>query len=119
MPRLILALLMTTATASAQEASLIEHGPDKNPFASIEVRNLCAPRSSQIAQQRTFETIHGPVTIEFREHGNRCFEAPDTFRVVELPPGVAADPKQVDLIERQDIRASDYGYIHLYTFQGM
>lgn len=60
----------------------------------------------------TLETEHGPVSIQYHTIGNHNATDHDLVDVVDLPPGVAANPMHIDLPD------GDTGFVCLMEYLG-
>lgn len=108
-------LALIAAQAAAQEATYHDVTPEPGrPFGQIVVRNLCGPDDTTIR----VETPRGVVVLEWEETDSSCGAAPDVLTVRDLPPGVAANPMQLELTEA-GTGPSEPQTINLWNWEGM
>jgi hypothetical protein len=108
MTRLALAaaLAATSAQAGLERMRLL---PGEGPcFAIVSIEN----RMGRYNAVETLETDHGVVSIRYETVGNHNATDHDLVDVVDLPPGVAANPMHIDLPD------GDTGYVCLMEYLG-
>jgi len=105
------ALAATLAGPAAADVTIEHHDPHAAPFATITLHNLFESRV--VAAPLTFDTAHGPVVIEYTITWNYEPDPRDRLTILELPPGVIADPEVLSVDEQAQ------GSINLYLWQGM
>ena len=102
----VIALLATPVAAGWERMSLI---PGEGPcFALVAIEN----RMGRYNAVEALETEHGDVSIRYETIGNHNATDHDLVDVVDLPPGVAANPMHIDLPD------GDTGYICLMEYLG-
>jgi hypothetical protein len=102
----IVALCATPAIAGFERMRLL---PGEGPcFALVSIEN----RMGRYSAVETLETDHGPVSISYETIGNHNATDHDLVDVVDLPPGVAANPMHIDLPD------GDTGYVCLMEYLG-
>lgn len=103
---LLIVVCATPAVAGLERMSL--HAGDGPCFATIAIEN----RMGRYNAVETLETEHGDVSIQYETVGNHNATDHDLVDVVDLPPGVAANPMHIDLPD------GDTGYICLMEYLG-
>lgn len=100
--------LVVMAVPAFAERMTLEEGMG-HCFAVVVIANTAGTYN----QAETLETVHGPVVLYYKTIGGHNATDGDEVSVLELPPGVVAEPSFMELPD------GDTGYVCLMEFVGM